>query len=420
MARQTRESDVHYTVFIRLPFPRGDFIDPPPADWNAAKDRALWEIISRPSKGNDIDWKAIADDFNVTLPFLLQQVAWLYDRQLSQVRAQMRKVGTTHSHSPPPSVSGSGALGGQAMKRVVSGGSRGPSRLSVLQKETPPSRAESSPATVTRSRGPTSVRTSSTNTVTQAKVAREPSPRGVVPAAAKEREPSGRGVPPTRRERPSLAILQKSQRLDEESPPLSSDDESESESDDDLPSRIPGVRRFGKFSMHKASLRDGEEEDDDESPAFLPLSRDAPLSTRETGDLNATLRLEADASDAQRRRTTEHVPLSRQTVQSPSLNSSASSGVAVGRPPTGISQRADRSSGPLSPQRLGARPSPRQPASGKESSEETPSMGSSFSDLDDTSVTQSALEEALLSNMQHGGMASRMSTISQALRSRYF
>jgi hypothetical protein len=24
------ESDVHYTVFVRLPFPRGDFIDPPP------------------------------------------------------------------------------------------------------------------------------------------------------------------------------------------------------------------------------------------------------------------------------------------------------------------------------------------------------------------------------------------------------
>jgi hypothetical protein len=63
-------------------------------------------------------------------------------------------------------------------------------------------------------------------------------------------------------------------------------------------------------------------------------------------------------------------------------------------------------------------------------------MGSSFSDLDgmfpnpeddefllidppDASVTQSALEEALMSNMQHGGMASRMSTISQALRSRY-
>jgi len=36
----------------------------------------------------------------------------------------------------------------------------------------------------------------------------------------------------------------------------------------------------------------------------------------------------------------------------------------------------------------------------------------------DASVTQSALEEALLSNMQHG-MASKMSTLSQAFRSRY-
>jgi len=46
-------------------------------------------------------------------------------------------------------------------------------------------------------------------------------------------------------------------------------------------------------------------------------------------------------------------------------------------------------------------------------------MGSSFSDLDDASVTQSALEEALANEMTHGGVASRMSTISQALRSRY-
>lgn len=53
-------------------------------------------------------------------------------------------------------------------------------------------------------------------------------------------------------------------------------------------------------------------------------------------------------------------------------------------------------------------------------------MGSSFSDLDDASVTQSALEEALLSGMGNttmtmpGGVAGRVSGISQALRSRYF
>ncbi|GAB1205818.1 hypothetical protein APSETT445_004497 [Aspergillus pseudonomiae] len=95
------------------------------AEWNAAKDQALWDLLSRPSKGDDIDWKALyahileAERFDVTLQFLLQQAAWLYDRQLSQVRAQMRKVGTTQSSSPSPapgSVSGSTALGGQPAK----------------------------------------------------------------------------------------------------------------------------------------------------------------------------------------------------------------------------------------------------------------------------------------------------------------
>jgi hypothetical protein len=54
-------------------------------------------------------------------------------------------------------------------------------------------------------------------------------------------------------------------------------------------------------------------------------------------------------------------------------------------------------------------------------------MGSSFSDLDDASVTQSALEEALLSGMGNttmtnmGGFGGRVTSgIGQALRSRYF
>lgn len=65
-----------------------------------------------------------AEKFDVTQPFLLQQAAWLYERQLSQVRAQMRKVGPWHSATPSPgpaSMSGS-ALSGQFMKRDGSGG----------------------------------------------------------------------------------------------------------------------------------------------------------------------------------------------------------------------------------------------------------------------------------------------------------
>ncbi|KAL1995695.1 hypothetical protein VTN49DRAFT_1882 [Thermomyces lanuginosus] len=415
MATNPHDGGVHYTVFVRLPFPRGDFIDPPPVNWNAAKDRALWEILSRPTKGDDIDWKAIAEEFDVTLPFLLQQVAWLYDRQLSQVRAQMRRVGTTHSASPSPgvgSVAGSGTLGGQPMRRVGSGGSRGLSKLSALAKETPTGRAEDTPVSATKARAP-SVRTSSANTVTQIQGATEAS--STPPMTPKEDYPSQR--PTSRRERPSLAVLQKAPKAKEKSPPLSESDESETESDsedDMLNRRIGGGHRFGKFSIQKPALRSNED-DEDESPAFLPLSSEPQASGR---DLNSTLRQGDQTLNTIGRRDSAHPASSRQSSQqASSLNSSESSGVAVTSPQIGPTRR----SGPLSPQRVGdlARRSPRRPGSATHSSENTSSMGSSFSDLDDASVTQSALEEALLSNMQHGGMASRMSTISQALRSRY-
>ena len=53
-------------------------------------------------------------------------------------------------------------------------------------------------------------------------------------------------------------------------------------------------------------------------------------------------------------------------------------------------------------------------------SEGNSGIGSSFSDLDDDfSGTQSALEEALAGEMEKGGVASRMSSLSQALRSKY-
>ncbi|KAJ9402138.1 hypothetical protein DTO282F9_902 [Paecilomyces variotii] len=423
MSPQTKGPEVHFTVFIRLPFPRGDFVDPLPVEWNATKDRALWEILSRPAKGDDIDWKALAESFDVTLPFLLQQAAWLYDRQLSQVRAQMRRVGTTHSTSSSPapgSVSESIALGGQGMKRIGSGGSRVPSRLAVQTKDISIPRAESSPVTATRNRISVLPRTSSATTVTQVKSAREPSPRDALSAAARTQRPGsgGRGPSNTRREQGTGAPPRESPVLEEDS--LTSSSEEESDSDEETSSRrAPGFKRFGKFSIHRTGLRDDEEDDEDDSPAFLPLPRGSEPGSREAqrSDLNATLRLEHHQHPgAQRRETTEHVPLSKQTTMMSSA-SSASSGVAVGMPQEGR-RRSSYALGALSPQRA-AHLSPRRRAAAANEASDTPSMGSSFSDLDDASVTQSALEEALLSNMQHGGMASRMSTISQALRSRY-
>jgi len=68
-----KHADVHYTVLIRLPFPRGDFVDPPSVrshklyifnahvdyqmvGWNPGKDQELWDLLFRASaKGHDLD-----------------------------------------------------------------------------------------------------------------------------------------------------------------------------------------------------------------------------------------------------------------------------------------------------------------------------------------------------------------------------
>ncbi|RJE19738.1 hypothetical protein PHISCL_07930 [Aspergillus sclerotialis] len=370
MAHQN-QPDSQFTVFIRLPFPRGDFVDPPPAS------------------------SANADKFDVTLQFLLQQAAWLYDRQLSQVRAQMRKVpvAASQSNSPSPapgSVSGSTALAGQA---------------------------KAAPSTATGSR-----RTSSSTLIHQARGSKPPSRNETPTAEVKEPrwDTYGRRPSTNRREQPSSHLRHRSPTLEEEE---DSSPESDSDEEDDMDTRkTPRFKRFGKFSTQRPGLRDDEDEDDDDSPAFLPLSREPAQSPHDSPaqDLNATLRLDSEQPGPQRRRTSEQHP-SKKSITTESSASSASSGMPGTMPES--EERRRRSNFPegLSPRAAElARASPRRSAtSGKSASDDTPSMGSSFSDLDDASVTQSALEEALMSNMQHGGMASRMSTISQALRSRY-
>ncbi|PYH68861.1 multidomain presynaptic cytomatrix related protein [Aspergillus vadensis CBS 113365] len=415
MTSFNQPGDTKFTVFIRLPFPRGDFVDPPPVEWNAAKDQALWNILSRPSKGDDLDCitdkLCRADHFDVTLQFLLQQAAWLYDRQLSQVRAQMSRVPTTQSTSTSPapgSVSGSTALG-QQTKGATNAGPRAPSRLSSQQKDSLPQRA------------PIPRRTSSTTTVNQVKTARDPVRNDTPVAEPREPRRESYASRPSagKREQAAAPPAPKSPPLEDDT--TSSSSESESDDDNAFGSRR-GLRfkpPFGKFSTHRAGLR-YDEEDDDESPAFLPEPERA--SHEASGqDLNATLRMNAeDVSESHRRPSAQMI--SRTSVTTESSASSASSGVPVAHPQSDRRRRLNQSGGPLSPRRTGelAHFSPRQSmALRREASDGTPSMGSSFSDLDDASVTQSALEEALLSNIQHGGMASRMSTISQAIRSRY-
>jgi len=421
----TQEPKCHFTVFIRLPFPRGDFVDPPPVAWDSSKDRALWDILYRAEKGREVDWHGLASHFDVTLPFLLQQAAWLYERQLSQVRAQLRKVGkhSVGSSPTPGSASGSTVAGGQPMLRAPSGGSRVPSSLSNRPKERPASHGEGSVIEMAPpTRAQPMSRNSSTSTVFQV---RKPSPSAVSQSpqeiqssftyTSRTREGSRRSIEASPKQQ--LASLAKPTM-----PSVTADDSStSSSSDSDNPAPVSQSRTFMRRPRYSASkaplhpLSDADEEDED-SPPFLPFSDPKAVEPLPASDPGATLRIPPKISPSHQPATNPTTKAERpihQNIHSSSSSAQSQPSSFAQSQPQSQQGRPARTQTPLSTL------SPRQRRIAREGSEGTPSMGSSFSDLDDASVTQSALEEALANEMTHGGVASRMSTISQALRSRY-
>jgi hypothetical protein len=238
----------------------------------------------------------------------------------------------------------------------------------------------------------------------------------------------------------------------------------DSDSEADIPASNLSSRRFNPASTRhrpstisktrqvrkESSPDDDDDEDDEDSPAFLPFASTSANPDNTAGqraDPSATLRGGFSSSNqpqkpiAHRRGTSERiVPTTSPAAVEPKALTSSTSSVSSGPTPAATTWHLHTTSnqtnlkvqnkppGLLSPHQAAALEaaglSPRR-RPGKEGSDGTPSMGSSFSDLDDASVTQSALEEALMSNMGHNGsanasVASRVSGLSQALRSRYF
>jgi hypothetical protein len=178
--------------------------------------------------------------------------------------------------------------------------------------------------------------------------------------------------------------------------------------------------RRPRYSSSKAPLNplsDADEEDED-SPPFLPFSDARTVTPPPPTDPGATVKISPKRPPSQRH---THGPNS--TLKARHTHGPSSTLKARHIPQTAHSSSSSAQSQPQAQNRPTQQPlsslSPRQRRLAKEGSDGTPSMGSSFSDLDDASVTQSALEEALASNMNRG-VASRMSTISQAFRSNVF
>ncbi|KAI3329635.1 hypothetical protein F4824DRAFT_505949 [Ustulina deusta] len=388
--------DPTYTVFIRLPFPRGDFVDPPPVNWEPSKDEALWSIVSKLSK-TEIDWNEMqardassrsAAEFQVTVDFLLQQVAWLTERHASQVRTQMRKAVAAAKVSPAPSPQPPALQGGFSADPLRYTGSAGhpraPSSTSIRKDSPLPRNEQNTPTSSMRSTPrPAPTRTSSTNTALF-------TTRNLGGGTKGSGKP---GTDPQRR-LTSLPITtnigdqddQDDQETDPHSP-ASVESTSAASSSSSSPAQSRIIRRPPRFQGNEGPSfvddDDDDDDDDDAEPAFLPYRPQAGGAMSGQHDLSATLR--GDIRDQKR----SVKGSSRDRIYHSQTSDSSTSSVAVSRGATD-----KRPSGPLSPRRtleLAGR-SPGSKGKGySRDSDGTPSMGSSFSDLDGTVLSSTVL-----------------------------
>ncbi|KAI4722675.1 hypothetical protein E4T48_01159 [Aureobasidium sp. EXF-10727] len=336
-------------------------------EWNSTKDRSLWKIISKASNSKELD--CMSAKFEVSLAFLLQQAAWLYERHFAQMKAQMKKLSPSACPSPmPPDSTGNVAVNSNATAFAVGsqGLSRTPSTRTLTQSRTGP---PASPA--------------------------QPSNRAFNAAFGNHRKP----VSPQR------------ETSEPDSDPLQESDSDSSDGESQSMARSQAFRRPAHYNKGKYGYDDEDEDEDGESSGgFLPFATTATGSA----DPAATLKSPVKRASEQR------------TMAPDSSASSASSAAAIQTTArTGKQREAHRGdyahaspASALSP-RHREELSKLSPRVRRDGSEGTPSMGSSFSDLDDASISQSAIEEAFMSHMQHGSTTSRMSSISQALRSKY-
>ncbi|KAI9485585.1 MAG: hypothetical protein EXX96DRAFT_545694 [Benjaminiella poitrasii] len=97
-----------YHVVIRLPFKRPErFVDPPSIVWTDEMEHKLWQYMSQ----KNTDWNVIAEQLGVPTSFVVRHAAFIYETQLRGIHQQLRQKGTnasinrTNTKSPTPSKS---------------------------------------------------------------------------------------------------------------------------------------------------------------------------------------------------------------------------------------------------------------------------------------------------------------------------
>jgi hypothetical protein len=258
---------------------------------------------------------------------------------------------------------------GEAMRGIGTGGGRPSSQLS-LRKETPQGSGSGTPikTSINVPRPPVTSRNSSTNTTTV--LSQKPGPRPKSPLLSRQRHPSSLQVSTA-----GISAEQHTPSLLSPTSPAKSSSSSSSSSDSSSPVESRIIKRPPRFQSPG-----GDAEDDDSEPAFLPYRAGTSAGSSgatTTQDLGATLRGDPRVSKRPAPGTSSIVS-EEKTDQSQSSDSSASFSTAMGQPKNRLP-----GPGPLSPRRTAelAGRSPRGRVA-REGSDGTPSMGSSFSDLD--------------------------------------
>ncbi|KAH6855195.1 hypothetical protein B0I37DRAFT_411206 [Chaetomium sp. MPI-CAGE-AT-0009] len=423
-----------YHVYIRLPFDRGDFVDPGTVNWSEKKSEALWSILSD-SLSDNVDWTKLAGEFDVTVDFLLQMATYLTERHTSQLRAHMLKAAAARGSNAPSPVpgaepSGSYQIAVDPIRRASLGAGRAPSSLSV-RKDTPiPIQKNEEEHGVSGSAAaglsiktalpvrPESSRTSSSTTPVPSSQTQLNQLGSRPGTATRLNDPQRRRFSYLSTPHTQQSPQQRPQEEnDAEIPPTSpvastspSSPSSSISSDSPVESRI--IRRPPRFQSKDPRtggnnpFGGGDDDDDDDGElAFLPYNPQDGPSVNGTGsssgqDLGATLRGNNTMRDLAGRER-QATAASDDASQSQSQTSDSSIGSAA------VVQVPRRSA------TAGATPDGRR----------APGVYGAGGHQQDASVTQSALEEALASRMQDGTIGSRMSviggTIGHAFRSRY-
>lgn len=309
------------------------------------------------------------------------------------MRLQMQKISQSATASPVPALEPFTPAKDSPLSRPGSHDS--PRRMSIADGIAIEVTRGTAQRLTVRSRGnsyerktPIISRTNSTNTITQSRQLPPTSPdklaarssRGSLRSSPRQRQGPSRPVPPQNS-------------IKQESSASSSDDSSDSTSSNELGSRSQlgksqMFRRAPNFSTSRASrpsTKDGEDADSDAELTFFTFAQQPSQAQQ---DLTATLRNPASTGESAR------PPISVTKITSAGNTDSSASSIASSAAPVSSPQglgvnpnQPQRPPGPLSPrqraQLTGTRSSPRHRAvGGKDGSDGTPSMGSSFSDLD--------------------------------------